>query len=239
MVEKSLMSERENIFASIREALSVPAPRPGHAHSPAADKDHPPILPTPADHRRVMPLVGASAEEQLALFKKNAADLRADFRSVKNVETLGAELKQLGVAEGWKRVAAHHGELTDTACKALGIAPLFTHAAFDHQELGHCDAGITECDALIAQTGSVVLTSRSAGGRSLSVLPPHHVVLARRSQLVPDLPAAFAVLKSKYRSNYPSMLSIITGPSRTGDIERILVLGAHGPKKLTIFYCEE
>ena len=63
--------------------------------------------------------------------------------------------------------------------------------------------------------------------------------LARRSQLVRDLPAAFELLKNKYASNYPSMISFITGPSRTGDIERILVLGAHGPKKLTIFLCED
>ena len=59
--------------------------------------------------------------------------------------------------------------------------------------------------------------------------------LARREQLVADLPAAFDLLKQKYSGNYPSMISFITGPSRTGDIERILVLGAHGPKQLTIF----
>ena len=80
----------------------------------------------------------------------------------------------------------------------------------------------------------MVVTNRSAGGRALSVLPPHHIVLARREQLVADLPAAFALLQQKYADNYPSMISFITGPSRTGDIERILVLGAHGPKKLTI-----
>ena len=102
-------------------------------------------------------------------------------------------------------------------------------------ELENCDAGITECDGLIAQTGSVLVTAHSAGGRALSVLPPHHVVLARREQLLPDLPEAFALLKRKYAANYPSFISFITGPSRTGDIERILVLGAHGPKKLTIF----
>jgi L-lactate dehydrogenase complex protein LldG len=61
------------------------------------------------------------------------------------------------------------------------------------------------------------------------------VVIARRDQLVADLPAAMALVKQKYADNYPSMISFITGPSRTGDIERILVLGAHGPKKLTIF----
>jgi L-lactate dehydrogenase complex protein LldG len=101
-------------------------------------------------------------------------------------------------------------------------------------ELEKCDAGLTECDALVAQTGSVVVTSRSAGGRALSVLPPHHVVLARREQLLADLPGAFELLAKKYGANYPSFMSFITGPSRTGDIERILVLGAHGPKKLTM-----
>ncbi len=80
----------------------------------------------------------------------------------------------------------------------------------------------------------MLVTSQSAGGRALSVLPPHHVVLARREQLVPDLTAAFALLKAKYAPAYPSLISFITGPSRTGDIERILVLGAHGPKKLTV-----
>jgi L-lactate dehydrogenase complex protein LldG len=112
---------------------------------------------------------------------------------------------------------------------ARGEAP-----SWSHQEV-RCTSGISAEDALVAQTGSVLITSRSAGGRALSVLPPHHVVLARREQLVPDLPAAFALLKSKCGEACPSMTSLITGPSRTGDIERILVLGAHGPKKLTIF----
>ena len=96
------------------------------------------------------------------------------------------------------------------------------------------DAGISACDALVAQTGSVLVTSRSAGGRALSVLPPHHVVLARRGQLVRDLTAALQLVKRTYAPDYPSFIGFITGPSRTGDIERILVLGAHGPKKLTV-----
>ena len=80
----------------------------------------------------------------------------------------------------------------------------------------------------------MLVTARSAGGRALSVLPPHHVVLARREQLLADLPAAFELLQRNYATSYPSFISFITGQSRTGDIERILVLGAHGPKKLTI-----
>ena len=141
----------------------------------------------------------------------------------------------LSQAEGWKRIATHLGVLTAAAVSGLDLPALTTNQPFHVNDLEQCDAGITECDALVAQTGSVLLTSHSAGGRALSVLPPHHVVLARESQLVADLPAAFALLNRKYASNYPSFISFTTGPSRTGDIERILVLGAHGPKKLTIF----
>ncbi len=228
------MSERNNMLARIREALAVPAPMPGHDHDPARPA---PVLPSAADQRRVLPTVGQSFDEQVALFRKNAADLRADFRLVKDLDALVAELKGISAAESWQRAASHGGDLTGAACQALGLPVLFTDQAFDKRELARCDVGISDCDALVAQTGSVVLTSRGAGGRALSVLPPHHVVVARRERLVPDLPAAFALVKAKYGASYPSMISIITGPSRTSDIERILVLGAHGPKKLTILCC--
>ena len=217
------MSERENIFARLREALTV------SAHSHAAG------LPTTGEQRRVLPAAGATFDEQLALFQKNAADLRADFQLVRDHGELEIKLRALGKTEGWKKIASHQGELSGTAAQALGLPTLRTDKRPDKNDLAACDAGISECDALVAQTGSVLVTSRSTGGRALSCLPPHHVVIARREQLVADLPAAFEMLQQKYGTNYPSMISFITGPSRTGDIERILVLGAHGPKKLTIF----
>jgi L-lactate dehydrogenase complex protein LldG len=253
MVEDPRMSERDNIMARIREALARGGPQDhgprttgplSGGQSPGGQEFRAPAapLPTPgesrlpdaAEHRRVLPAVGSGLEAELSLFQKNVTELHADFRLVKGQAALGSELKTLCAAEQWQRLASHHGELTDPVCKALGLPVLFTDAPFDKRELAGCDAGISECDALIAQTGTVVVTSRSTGGRALSVLPPHHVVLARRAQLVADLPAAFKVLKAKYGASYPSMISLITGPSRTGDIERILVLGAHGPKKLTI-----
>ncbi|HEX5221904.1 MAG TPA: LUD domain-containing protein [Verrucomicrobiae bacterium] len=218
------MSERENIFARIKEALTHPA----HAH-------HGQGLPTVAEQRSVLPPVGTTLEEQLALFSRNANDLKATFKLLKNEVELGTELNALALAENWQRAATHRDGLAQSNAKALNLSTLVTNDGYDKHELEKCDVGISECDALIAQTGTVLVTSRSAGGRALSCLPPHHVVIARRGQLVPDLPAAMALVKQKYNGNYPSMISFISGPSRTGDIERILVLGAHGPKKLTIF----
>ncbi len=224
MVEQTLMNERENILARVREALRSPS-LPRH-ESPAERTGTP---------RQWLPKAGATFDERLALFQTNAAELRADFQLLADRTELSSRISSLQKAEGWKRIASHRGELAEAACQAAGLPVLPTDSGYPVEELEACDAGVTECDALIAQTGSVLVTSRSAGGRALSVLPPHHVVIARRDQLLPDLPAAFELLKQKYAPDYPGFISLITGPSRTGDIERILVLGAHGPKKLTIF----
>ncbi len=225
------MNEREKILARVREALKVPAHVPGaHGNAPLLAS----AQSSAAGARKWLPKVGESFAEQLALFQANAAELKANFQLFASRDELKTALAKISAAENWQRIASHKGELTDFASDALGLPVCRTDGGYDVHEMEACDAGVTECDALIAQTGSVLVTSRSAGGRALSVLPPHHVVLARREQLVADLPAAFELLKEKYADNYPSMITFITGPSRTGDIERILVLGAHGPKKLTI-----
>lgn len=226
------MGERENILGRIHEALSVCAPPPGHGDSrPGAFA---PGSSPAAKAREWLPLAGTTFDERLALFRKNSTALKTDFRLLDNQEQLEGQMLALREAEGWKTVASHAGKWTDRACRRLDLPVCRTDQGYDVHELEKCDVGITECDALIAQTGSVLVTARSAGGRALSVLPPHHVVIAHREQLLGDLPEAFALLRSKYAPNYPSFISLITGPSRTGDIERILVLGAHGPKKLTV-----
>ena len=100
------------------------------------------------------------------------------------------------------------------------------------------EVGITLCESLIARNGSVMVSNGSAAGRRLSIYPHHHVVLAYTSQLVMDLKDGFKRLKDKYGGNLPSMICNITGPSRTADIEKTLVLGAHGPKELIVFLIE-
>jgi L-lactate dehydrogenase complex protein LldG len=97
------------------------------------------------------------------------------------------------------------------------------------------DVGFTLCEALIARNGSILVSNANMAGRRLSIYPPVHIVLAYTSQLVIDLKDGFKLIKSKYENNLPSMISNITGPSRTADIEKTLVLGAHGPKELFVF----
>ena len=226
-----ITSEGENVLGRIREALRNPAPLPGSHHEPLTGAQ-PRLADLPV--RQWLPKVGDAPEERLAAFRKNAQDLKAEFHLLNSQAELAGLLLGLRDTEGWKKIGIHTGELTDFAAGKLGLPLCRTDEGYDVGELESCSIGLTQCDALVAQTGSVLITCRSAGGRALSVLPPHHVVLARREQLVADLPEAFSLLKEKYAPNYPSFISFITGPSRTGDIERILVLGAHGPRKLTI-----
>jgi L-lactate dehydrogenase complex protein LldG len=232
-----MMTEKDKILGRIREALKVSAPKPGaHGHG---DASHAIVSkgtsPAPRSTiRQWLPLVGESFEEQVTAFRTCSLELKTDFRLLSSQTELEKTLLTLRDDEQWKRIATHDGVLTTSACQRLGLPTLHTDKPYNVNELESSDAGITECDALVAQTGTVVVTSRSSGGRALSVLPLHHVVLARREQLVRDLPAAIALVQQKYAPTYPSMISFVTGPSRTGDIERILVLGAHGPKKLTV-----
>ncbi len=99
--------------------------------------------------------------------------------------------------------------------------------------------GITRCEYLIARLGTVMVSSRLSPGRKITVFPEIHLVLGYASQLVPDLKQALNGVKKKYRENYPSMISLISGPSRTADIEKTLVMGAHGPKELYVFLIDD
>ena len=97
------------------------------------------------------------------------------------------------------------------------------------------EAGITTCEFLVARTGSVLISSASPSGRQMNVFPPIHIVIANVSQLVNYPEDALVAIQKKYINNLPSIISTITGPSRTADIEKTLVLGAHGPKEFIVF----
>jgi L-lactate dehydrogenase complex protein LldG len=224
------MSKREEIIGRIREALRLEAHRPGRSHGLGYDRR------TDTTAREWLPIVPGDHEGQVELFARNCDELKTRFLRVATLGDVVEKLSEWKNAEGWKLVASHRAPNLDAILPSIGLPILFTEDRPTTNEIERADVGITLCDALIAQTGSILLTARSAGGRALSVLPPHHIVIAQESQLLPDLPAAFELLQRTYNGDYPSLITFITGPSRTGDIERILVLGAHGPRFLTIFF---
>jgi L-lactate utilization protein LutC len=94
-------------------------------------------------------------------------------------------------------------------------------------------ATITLADAFIAQTGSVLVTA-ACGGRGASVIAPCHIVYGTISQLVPDLATALGRLSQRRQLDSNSFACVISGSSRTADIEKILVQGAHGPRRLAV-----
>src|SRR5437879_1850185 len=120
------MSERENIFARIREALKV------EAHKPGAHGDH---APASRSFDEVLPATGKNFEECLALFAKSAADLRADFKFVSSDGELKSELAKLAAAEKWTRVATHKSQLAGTFASSLGLPVVVTDDGYDKDEL--------------------------------------------------------------------------------------------------------
>ena len=107
-----------------------------------------------------------------------------------------------------------------------------------HTDISSCEAAITGCEALVARTGSIVL-SAFGQGRIPSVYAPVHVCVATTGQLVYDILEALQLMKKKYKDRLPSLITFATGPSRTADIEKTLVVGVHGPKEVYCFVIDE
>lgn len=124
------------------------------------------------------------------------------------------------------------------------LQKILYHAGIDYLPdeenfISNAEAGLTTCEALITRTGSILISSASASGRRLNIYPAMHVVVATASQLVADIKDGLQVVRERHKNNFPSMLSLVSGPSRTADIEKTLVQGAHGPKQLVLFLIDD
>ena len=118
--------------------------------------------------------------------------------------------------------------------KASGIPFESSADRFEEARLG-----ITRCECLIARHGTVMVSSKLSPGRKIIAYPEVHIVAATTSQLVPDIRTGIQNIRKRYGESYPSLITLITGPSRTADIEKTLVMGAHGPRELYIFLIDD
>jgi len=133
----------------------------------------------------------------------------------------------------WKNIFCHEPGIK----KILDKAKIPFHD--QEKDFLSTEVGITYCEYLIARYGSIMVSSKQASGRRLHAFPENHLVIAYSSQIVPELKDAISKISDEYKGKFPSSISVITGPSRTADIEKTLVMGAHGPKELYVFLIDE
>ena len=207
----NVSSAKENILKKIRKALSESTPIP----FPQSEGTHSVFQPLKQD------LEIEFAEQFTKLLGK--------FVFCVDHKELVEQLNALVVAQGWKSIFCREEKLRKTLEGNAFAAPL------QAKDLGECEAAITTCETLVARTGTIVLSSANPSGRTVSVYAPVHICIAYTDQLVYDIRDALLGLKEKYGQQLPSVMSFATGPSRTADIEKTLVVGVHGPKQVYLF----
>lgn len=181
--------------------------------------------------------VFAPLEDTLPVsFAKNLIAAGGQFVHCQNRFDFIDKLISLLEQRQWDQVACFEQPLKDQLADA-GLNLLYQQE-FEGQAF-RFDAAITACEALVARQGSILVSSRQTNGRSLTLIPPFHIVVAYERQLVAETKDAFQLLKTKYGNQTPSMSAFITGPSFTADIESKPVSGVHGPLELILFLIQE
>lgn len=168
-------------------------------------------------------------ENLLSCFKQELEAISGQCVICPGEEDMYRQLAALVEKKGLPSLFSRDAVIAEKMRKA-GIAVETRQDGFNQQS-----AGVTSCEFLIARTGSIVVSAAGNSGRQMHVFPPIHIVLASASQIVAFPGDAIEAMQQKYKGNLPSAITFITGPSRTADIEKTLVLGAHGPKELIIF----
>lgn len=217
------MADRRAFLDRVREAVQA-GNRPGSA--------------APIPERGNIGYQGAG-DDPLARFIAEFRTAGGVPHPVADANAAIAQILTLIHEKGAKKVLLGHGRLLDRldpapSLRAAGIEVGISDALpaeKTRETFFAADIGITEADYLIAETGSIIQLARPDAPRSLSLLPPIHIVVADRGHLLPDLFDLFATLGANGTEppTLPSCVSVITGPSKTGDIELKLVTGVHGP----------
>ncbi len=175
------------------------------------------------------PVFAGSPESLDILFAERFTAAGGRFFFAENQNELLSALRELFLTKGWTRVACRDASLVEQLTSG-GLPALYNGV-----DLSGAEAGLSRCEALVARTGSILLSSRLASGRELPIYPPVQLVVADTRQLVPDIAEGLTLLKNRYPDQLPSLINLATGPSRTADIEKTLVLGAHGPGEVYVF----
>jgi L-lactate dehydrogenase complex protein LldG len=209
----SVSQSKENILKKIRKSLSHPTPLPFPQSEGTAN-----VFPAPTQELEVE-------------FAEQFTRLQGKFIYCINQQEFAFQFGSLVRKQDWEKIYCVEDKL---------IAPVLSQVEdrLVKADLAHADVAITGCEWLVARTGSIVMSSSQPSGRATSVYAPIHICIAFTNQLVYDLRDALNGAKEKFGNNFPSLLTFATGPSRTADIEKTLVVGVHGPKEVYVFLVE-
>lgn len=171
-------------------------------------------------------------DESEVVFAKNLVRVNGKFSYCLNKQELIDQLSALFSEKAWNAVYCPQEEIGNFL--DMSGVPYFN----DPDRLNLMEVGVTGCDFLIARTGSVMVSSALTKSRRVFAHAPIHLVIAFTSQMRNEIGQALAGMLDKY-GKMPSMVTTITGPSRTADIEKTLVLGMHGPQELYVFLIKD
>ncbi len=251
------MSTQEAFISRIRRALQVQVDA-SHSASPSNATPIPESTPEPAEaiRARLRP-------QRAALVARLQDELRAVGGQVVRVESVAEATQYVTRLAGeyeadlvvrWEDALLEMLEV-DAALQEQNVevrtaAPPHEDAAAMAEQrqnlrdlLARADIGLSGADYVIAETGTLALSTLPGQMRGVSLLPPVHVAVVKHSQIVASMADCLAMLQDEGRADLPhrltSCISFITGPSRTGDIELSLTIGVHGPGELHLVILDD
>ena len=219
------MSARDDILARIRRSLAVPGNDAGRQ---AAISER--LAKAP---RGIIPERGALPDDaRLELFETMAVKANASVARIASIDELPkavtAYLKSKNLPSD---IRMGEDSLLASADWSLQPQLEIRKGASDGADM----TGLSRAFAGVAETATLLLTSGAANPTTLNFLPEHHIVVLQKADLVGDMETALERLKAREgKGAMPRALNMITGPSRSGDIEQTIILGAHGPRALHI-----
>ena len=209
-----MTSAREAVLGAVRRALTkVPAAPTAAGPSPARPDDW-------------------TTAERVERFRAKLEGVGGVVHEVADAAAAATLLGELRDAGGWSEVAISDEPLVAEVTGGCGIEGF--DGGSDRTRLEACDVGVTTAQFAVAETGTLVLLSSAERHRLTSLLPPVHVALVPLERVVTGLGDALGHARTAGDGSPPPLVTLITGPSRTGDIELQMVMGVHGPRDLHV-----
>jgi L-lactate dehydrogenase complex protein LldG len=227
LVAEKIMTSREAILQRIRSGLT------NAAAAGFGDVREPPVP-------EVWPRTSRVPSELLAQFSEELNLLKGEPLHFATIDVARQQLSQIMEAGGWSRLGCLDRPLLRDLTGQIAAERIdWVSKDWMAEQIEKLPAALITAEALLADTGSCVVHCATAAERLMCYLPPVCIVAAGASQIAEHLPAAWPPIAAACRApESRGEVVLITGPSRTADIEKKLILGVHGPKRLIVLIVE-